>query len=111
MAAIHLSPYIGLGLSILMLGVAFFLALLLPVSDGVAAPSPSEQVENHLSIVKPLALLCLFVVVITINSGLMYQVLTPAFSHLEWLTSWYWAIPYIVALYIMKNLQIGRAHV
>ena len=49
-------------------------------------------------------LLCLFVVVITINSGLMYQVLTPAFSHLEWLTSWYWAIPYIVALYIMKNL-------
>lgn len=39
-----------------------------------------------------------------INSGLMYQVLNPAFAHHEWLVSWYWALPYIVALYIMKNL-------
>ncbi|MGI6549547.1 MAG: response regulator transcription factor [Syntrophomonadales bacterium] len=34
----------------------------------------------------------------------MYQVVNPVFAHHEWLVSWYWAVPYIVALYIMKNL-------
>ena len=34
----------------------------------------------------------------------MYQVINPAFAHHEWLVSWYWAVPYIVALYFMKNL-------
>jgi DNA-binding CsgD family transcriptional regulator len=31
-------------------------------------------------------------------------VINPAFAHLEWLVSWYWAIPYIAALYIVRNL-------
>lgn len=52
-----------------------------------------------------LLLLCLFVFIITINSGLMYQVINPAFAHLSWLTSWYWAVPYILALAIMCNLS------
>ena len=43
---------------------------------------------------------------ITINSGLMYQVQGPAFSHLKWLTGWYWAVPYIVALIVMRNLPV-----
>jgi DNA-binding CsgD family transcriptional regulator len=112
MAAIHLSPYMGLGLSMLVLGAAFLFALRLPTNDG-ATPSPHEQAENSVSIVKPLAFLCLFVVIIAINSGLMYQVLNPAYAHLEWLTSWYWAIPYIVALYIMRNLprKINRTYI
>lgn len=33
----------------------------------------------------------------------MYQVVNPAFSQLPMLTSYYWAIPYIVALLILKN--------
>ncbi|MEW6623960.1 MAG: LuxR family transcriptional regulator [Bacillota bacterium] len=104
MAAIHLAPHIGLGLSMLMLGGAFLFTLLLPVNGEAASLPPSQQPENPASIVKPLAFLCLFIVVITINSGLMYQVVNPAFGHLERLTSWYWAVPYIIALYIMKNL-------
>jgi DNA-binding CsgD family transcriptional regulator/MFS family permease len=110
MAAIHIAPFFGLGLSMMLLCAAFLFALRLPagdkaektdktVSDGSRAGS-----ENPVSIVRPLAFLCLFIIVITINSGLMYQVLNPAYAHLEWLTSWYWAIPYIVALYIMRNL-------
>lgn len=35
----------------------------------------------------------------------MYHVTGPAFSHLEDLTTWYWAIPYITALIIMRNLS------
>jgi len=42
----------------------------------------------------------------------MYQVVNPAFSHLKWLTSWYWAVPYIAALFIMRNLprKTNRAY-
>jgi hypothetical protein len=35
-------------------------------------------------------------------------VLNPAFEHLTGLVSWYWAVPYIVALAIMRNLP-GKA--
>ncbi len=98
-AAIHISPQTGLGLSILSLFAAFLLALKLPAGN----VEPVNK-ENSIGIVKPLAFLCLFIVVITVNSGLMYQVMGPAFAHLGWLTSWYWAIPYIIAIYIMRNL-------
>ncbi|MEA5035802.1 helix-turn-helix transcriptional regulator [Cloacibacillus evryensis] len=36
----------------------------------------------------------------------MYQVINPAFEHLTGLVSWYWAVPYIVALVIMRNLPM-----
>ncbi|MEL1135027.1 LuxR family transcriptional regulator [Desulfitobacterium sp. THU1] len=104
MVAIHVSPYAGLGFSMLLLVMAFLFALRLPKEEESVSPLPFEQRENHVGKVGPLAFLCLFIVVITINSGLMYQVQGPAFAHLEWLTSWYWAIPYIIALFIMRNL-------
>lgn len=110
MAAIHLSPRVGLALSMLMLLSAFLFALRLPADDDTASPAIKEI---HVSIARPLALLSLFIIVITINSGLMYQVINPAFAHHEWLTSWYWAIPYIAAIYIMRNLsrQINRTYI
>lgn len=52
----------------------------------------------------PLLLLTLFVFIVTINSGLMYQVVAPTFSHLEDLVRWYWAAPYIGALLVVRNL-------
>ena len=101
MTAIHISPHAGLGLSMLALGGAFLLALRLPDEEAPEATPPSRQEGVYPSKAGPLAFLCLFVVVISINSGLMYQVQGPAFAHLEWLTSWYWAVPYITALFIM----------
>lgn len=102
--AIYLSPTIGLGFSMLMLATAFLFALRLPVNNNVTELSSTEKHNTTVSIRRPLAFLCLFVVIITINSGLMYQVLNPAYAHLEWLTSWYWAVPYIVVLFIIRNL-------
>ncbi len=112
MTAIHISPYIGLGFSMLMLAAAFLFALWLPKEE-VVEPSSSEQGEIYVSKISPLAFLYLFIVIITINSGLMYQVQGPAFAHLEWLTSWYWAVPYIAALLIMRNLsrKTNRAYI
>lgn len=112
MIAIHISPHVGLGFSMLMLAAAFLFALRLPKEE---APELPAYVQGGISVGKvgPLVFLCLFIVVITINSGLMYQVQGPAFAHLEWLTSWYWAVPYIAALYIMRNLprKTNRAYI
>ncbi|MEN6471170.1 MAG: helix-turn-helix transcriptional regulator [Clostridiaceae bacterium] len=104
MAAVHLSPQIGLALAMFMLLCAFAFALKLPADRGTSSSAPSEQKENPVGIARLLVFLCLFIVIITIDSGLMYQVVNPAFKHLKGLTSWYWALPYIAALFIMRNL-------
>lgn len=106
MAAIHVSPYLGLGLCLIVLAGALFLSAWLPSVEKqwTMIPSHSKIEGRPISILKPLSFLCLFIMIITINSGLMYQVINPAFEHHEWLVSWYWAVPYIVALFIMKNL-------
>lgn len=106
MAAIHLSPYAGLALSLLMLGLTMLFAISLPEKMGKDLRSDTTESTKKESPIRPLAFLCLFIVIITINSGLMYQVINPAFEHHQWLVSWYWAVPYIVALFIMKNLPI-----
>jgi DNA-binding CsgD family transcriptional regulator len=36
----------------------------------------------------------------------MYQVINPAFEHLTGIVSWYWAVPYIIALAVMRNLPM-----
>lgn len=103
--AINLSPFIGLALSMfcLVAGMAFIWVL---PTDRKKSWREETESKLHGDIKKPLMLLCLFVFVITINSGLMYQVINPAFEHLTGLTSWYWAVPYIVALAVMRNLPM-----
>jgi len=109
MMAIHFSPKAGLTATLVVLGLGlFFMGDLSEKSESNRKDISTELTNDGLgdgpSLLKPLAFLCLFVVVITINSGLMYQVINPAYEHHAWLVSWYWAVPYIVALYIMKNL-------
>ncbi len=103
--AINLSSIIGLILSMfcLVTGMAFLWVLPPSTKNGW-----QERTENKPrgGIKKPLMLLVLFVFVITINSGLMYQVINPAFEHLTGLVSWYWAVPYIIALAVVRNLPV-----
>lgn len=113
MIAIHLSPYAGLVLSMIILGMALFFQIKLPGKVEVDVQKSSNELKNVISPIKPLIFLCFFIVIITINSGLMYQVINPAFEHHQWFVSWYWAVPYIAALYIMKNLpqKINRNYI
>ena len=103
-AAAAISPQTGLGLSMLLLGIAFILALRLPEQEQAQNPPSDEQQGTPVSIAKPLAFLCVFIIVIAINAGLMFQVQYPAFAHLDRLTGWYWAVPYIAAVFIMRHL-------
>ncbi len=103
--AMNRSPLIGLGLSILCLVIGMAFIWLLPVEP---ENEQNKTLKNKTrgGVKNLLLLLCLFVFIITINSGLMYQVINPAFEHLTGLVSWYWAVPYIVALAIMRNLPM-----
>lgn len=103
--AMNRSPFIGLSLSMLCLVIGIAFIWMLPLEQ---ENEQNKTVKNrtHGGIKNQLILLCFFVFIITINSGLMYQVINPAFEHLTGLVSWYWALPYIVALIIMRNLPM-----
>lgn len=111
LTAIHVSPFIGLVLSLLTLLIAAYFTALLP-ADEDQQTTANRSIGETISLREPMLLLGLFVVILTINSGLMYQVFNPAFNHLTGLTSWYWAVPYIVALIVMRNMpdSVKRAH-
>jgi len=103
--AMNRSPFIGLGLSMLCLVIGIAFIWMLPLGQENEQNKTFKN-KTHGGIKNQLILLCLFVFIITINSGLMYQVINPAFEHLTGLVSWYWAVPYIVALAIMRNLPM-----
>ncbi|MGI6227618.1 MAG: LuxR C-terminal-related transcriptional regulator [Peptococcales bacterium] len=111
--AINFSPFIGLTLSMLCLTIGMVCIWVLPIEESGTDRRIESENHRRRDIKKPLILLCLFVFVITINSGLMYQVINPAFEHLTGLTSWYWAVPYIIALFFMRNLptRMNRAKI
>ncbi len=102
---VNISPYSGLALAVSCL-VGAFVLFGRPLGKIAPAESPLPSTGHVLApnaVAKPLLLLCLFIIVITVNSGLMYQVIGPAYSHHVGLSSWYWVVPYIAALYIMKK--------
>jgi len=103
--AMNLSALIGLSLSMLCLALGMAFVWMLPVEPENGQNRILKN-KTHGGMKTPLMLLCLFVFIITINSGLMYQVINPAFAHLMGLVSWYWAVPYIVALAVIRNLPM-----
>jgi DNA-binding CsgD family transcriptional regulator len=106
--AINLSHIIGLLLSMLCLIFGGAIAAMLPAESGgesTAATASETERRSPVDIKKPMLVLFLFVTIITVDSGLMYQVINPAFAHLTGLVSWYWAVPYIVALAFMRNIS------
>lgn len=104
--AMNGSPFEGLVLSLLCLVIGAALTCLLPL-DTSKAQAEDNGHKSPGGLKTPMLVLFLFVAVITVNSGLMYQVINPAFEHLTGLTSWYWAVPYIVALVFMRNLSFA----
>jgi len=111
MTAIHVSPDIGLVFAQILLATALFFVFKLPVGARIDNKFHLKLIKSTSS-PKPLISLCVFIFLVTINSGLMYQVINPAFVHLKSIVSWYWAVPYIIAIYIIRNLpaRINRTY-
>ncbi|WP_296972016.1 helix-turn-helix transcriptional regulator [Tepidanaerobacter sp. EBM-38] len=104
--AINISPYISLAISIL----ALFFALILNHNLNIGMPTNHQSSHENLvmeeKVIFPLLFLCIFIIIITINSGLMYRIINPAFGHHQFLVSWYWSIPYITTIFILRNLPL-----
>lgn len=114
-ASAHTTAAAGVILAALLLGAALFLSLRMGgvttslIRHGAAA---GGVVGDFSVLWRPAALLGLFILVLTLNSGLMYRVVVPSFGHHGLLTSYYWAVPYIAAIWILKSLppRINQAY-
>ncbi len=102
--SINVSAYAGLIFSVILLCASFTFSLKLASSE---VKYNSFKEANKLNVVKPVLLLCIFIFIATIISGLMYQVVNPHFSHLG-IVSWYWALPYISAIFIIRNTSVSK---
>lgn len=62
---------------------------------------PRAEFRNQ--VIKPLIALCAFILVVTVNSGMMYATILPAFEQFPLAVSWYWAAPYILVILALKK--------
>ena len=102
--ATYLNPVAGLAMCLLAILSAMYFTWRLP-DDLQMADNPKLLPGNRsVSLVKPVMILIVFILILTINSGFMYQVVAPAYDQIEWLSGWYWALPYIIALIVIRHL-------
>lgn len=107
------SALIGLTASIMAFAAAVIMLLGLEVYPKDNAAQLSSKMDTALlssglsAVSKPFIFLYMFIFIITIDSGLMYQVVNPVFSQYIVLSAYYWAVPYILALLILRNLPTG----
>ncbi|SHE88383.1 helix-turn-helix domain-containing protein [Alkalibacter saccharofermentans] len=57
---------------------------------------------------KPAYCLALFIFMITLNSGFMYEVVAPEFGHLTKIASYYFVLPYMLAVFFIFKFPKGR---
>ncbi|MEN6340412.1 MAG: LuxR C-terminal-related transcriptional regulator [Clostridiaceae bacterium] len=75
--------------------------------DAPAKPGDRELRRlEHVSLPLLLITLCGFILVLSINSGLMFQVIMPAFSDAGVITDIYWAVPYIAAILLINRFGV-----
>ncbi|AKL94397.1 transcriptional regulator, LuxR family [Clostridium aceticum] len=104
--AVNISSLFGLALACILLVAGLLLTFNLEASAKEKDYCTVQLEKSHqeaFTSLRSLVILCLFILIITINSGLMYRVVLPAFSHHKLLTSYYWAIPYIAVLFLLKS--------
>ncbi len=101
--AVNINPVTALTFNLITLsGALFFIRPLSADSKKIWDRQP-EAADNFTR--RPLLILGLFIVIFSVDSGLMYQVINPAFSHLPTLVSLYWVVPYILAIALVNRIS------
>ncbi len=85
----------------ILLILAFIATLKIDTNEKLVRQPIIEQGTEY--ILKHYWIFFLFIFVITINSGIMFQVIYPYFGEFQLLTSIYTNIPYIVAIYLLSR--------
>lgn len=100
--AANVSAILGVILSMAVLSAAVLICTAHKLTGDVTVKKTTGKLPDLRT---PLMLLCIFIAFITINSGMMYRVVNPAFAHHEVLFSIYWAVPYIGAIFMMMRIS------
>lgn len=102
--AVNASASAGLFFAVLLLAAAFAASFKLPAqSADVSTPAPPRPLP-----LRPVLLLAAFIVIITVNSGLMFQVVLPSFARQASLNSVYGTLPYIFAIFLLYKRMSGK---
>jgi len=108
-----------LGPTISLLGTLLLLILSLYI---VSKISDTKEVEAKMQVreglidtskrsEKPLVFLGFFILIITLNSGIMYSVVTPAFNNLSLVASYYFVLPYILAIFLILKKSREKSRI
>lgn len=65
------------------------------LSRRLASPAIAMEMK------RALCLLVAFTCLLTLNAGVMYRIVNPAFAHIP-ASAWFWAVPYMVAIFAMR---------
>lgn len=108
------APEAVLAVAVLLLLFSYLLMARLDRSPGAADGGSAPRADGGARIypLRPLLLLCLFIFIATIDAGLMYRVVNPAYAHLGGLAVWYWSVPYVAVLFLLRNWRrrMDRVH-
>ena len=93
----------GLILAILILLICLWYIRCLPNELQLLEVAKGNKGINR-NIIKAIFLLFLFIFSVSINIGLVFQLVLPSFHHLGILVHFYWSAPYIITLIAIRNL-------
>ncbi|MDF2905019.1 MAG: transcriptional regulator, LuxR family [Herbinix sp.] len=93
----------GLLFIILSLLVCLYFVRQLPLELELPSFIIVNKSRNHIFI-KAVLLLFLFIFIVSINIGMVYQVILPSFIHIGIFVNFYWSAPYILTLIAIRNL-------
>lgn len=99
------SPFLALFLAMVCLLLGAWCIWRMPVEPAIPWSGAGLSLPDQ-GIRQALGILCAFIIIVTINAGLLYQVIAPAFTHLSGLNSWYSALPYIAAILIVRQRSL-----
>lgn len=103
-----------------LLAMAALATALVLIADPRQKAAPAVESGGDTTLLLPAAslnqsllALYLFVVVLSVNSGLMYRIVLPAFGPLTFFQQLYWAVPYIAMIYLLFRLpaRINKSYI
>lgn len=98
----YISIQVGIVFIIVILGAAGYLVIRkLNAVDKKSYP----RVFDKKMALKALLVLFIFIAIVAIDYGIMTQIINPKYNSYEWLSSWYWLVPYVAAAFLMSRVK------
>ncbi|WP_027400554.1 LuxR family transcriptional regulator [Anaerovorax odorimutans] len=108
--SIIVAPFLGYSFIILILVLCIFVtSKLKPLNITNDSKVGTDSKHLKTTIIKPLFIFYLFIFMVTLTSGTMFQVVYPYYSDFELLSSLYTNIPYIIGLLFMRTLAYKKS--